>query len=229
MIDDMRVVFESRNRRACADRSLVLAAANIPHRIVEDPVSCALVVPAEFSAEAANELRLYDEENPPQQPRKVQPYRHLDAMPGIAGYIVAVVVFAYAIGAMVGATLGFFGGRVDMVVTFIITTRLAMPVILVALAVVSLGLIAVLFKQPIEDPELCTTLLRIFATRAASEFGDESRWRELTSNLPMGRAASVPEVADVVVFAASDRAAYLSGIVINVDGGHGQRGGSFSR
>ena len=56
MIDDMRVVFESRNRRACADRSLVLAAANIPHRIVEDPVSCALVVPAEYSAEAANEL-----------------------------------------------------------------------------------------------------------------------------------------------------------------------------
>ena len=95
MIDDMRVVFESRNRRACADRSLVLAAANIPHRIVEDPVSCALVVPAEYSAEAANELRLYDEENPPQRPRKVRPYQYLDAVPGIAGYIVAVVVFAW--------------------------------------------------------------------------------------------------------------------------------------
>ncbi len=96
MIDDMRVVFESRNRRACADRSLVLAAANIPHRIIDDPVSCALVVPAEFSAEAANELRLYDEENPPQrQPRRVQPYEYLDAVPGIAAYIVAVVVFAW--------------------------------------------------------------------------------------------------------------------------------------
>ncbi len=96
MIDDMRVVFESRNRRACADRSLVLAAANIPHRIIDDPVSCALVVPAEYSAEAANELRLYDEENPPQQqPRRVQPYEYLDAVPGIAAYVVAVVVFAW--------------------------------------------------------------------------------------------------------------------------------------
>ena len=96
MIDDMRVVFESRNRRACADRSLVLAAANIPHRIVDDPVSCAIVVPADFSAEAVNELRLYDEENPPQQPRaRVQPYDYQDAVPGIAAYIVAIVVFAW--------------------------------------------------------------------------------------------------------------------------------------
>ena len=96
MIDDIRVVFESRNRRACADRSLVLAAANIPHRIVDDPVGCALVVPAEYSAEAANELRLYDEENPPQQPRaRIQPYNYLDAVPGMAAYIVAIVVFAW--------------------------------------------------------------------------------------------------------------------------------------
>ena len=72
-------------------------------------------------------------------------------------------------------------------------------------------------------------LVTLMKTRAASELGDESRWRELTAGLPMGRPASVEEVADVVVFAASDRASYLSGIVINVDGGHGQRGGSFSR
>lgn len=72
-------------------------------------------------------------------------------------------------------------------------------------------------------------LVGLMKTRAKAQFGDESRWRELTSGLPMGRAASVEEVADVVVFAASERASYLSGIVINVDGGHGQRGGSFSR
>jgi rhomboid protease GluP len=95
MIDDIRVVFESRNRRACADRSLVLASANIPHRIVDDPVSYAIVVPAEYSAEAANELRLYDEENPPAQPRRVEPYQYLDAIPGVAAYIVAIVVFAW--------------------------------------------------------------------------------------------------------------------------------------
>ena len=72
-------------------------------------------------------------------------------------------------------------------------------------------------------------LVTLMKTRARSELGDESRWRELTKGLPMGRPASVEEVANVVVFAASDRASYLSGIVINVDAGHAQRGGSFSR
>jgi len=42
------------------------------------------------------------------------------------------------IGTTLGVAAGYFGGRVDMVVTFIITTRLSMPVVLVALAVVSL-------------------------------------------------------------------------------------------
>jgi peptide/nickel transport system permease protein len=39
------------------------------------------------------------------------------------------------IGTMLGVLAGYFGGRVDLVVSFIITTRLALPVILVALAV----------------------------------------------------------------------------------------------
>ncbi|MDJ0813012.1 MAG: rhomboid family intramembrane serine protease [Woeseiaceae bacterium] len=95
MNDDMRVVFESRNRRACADRSLVLASANIPHQLVDDAFSCAIVVPAEFSAEAATELRLYDEENPPQQPVKPREYRYLNAVPGIVGYVSAVLLFAW--------------------------------------------------------------------------------------------------------------------------------------
>lgn len=42
------------------------------------------------------------------------------------------------IGTTIGVLAGYFGGRVDMVATFIITTRLSMPVVLVALAVVSL-------------------------------------------------------------------------------------------
>ncbi len=41
------------------------------------------------------------------------------------------------IGTVLGVLAGYFGGRVDMVITFIITTRLSMPVILVALAVVA--------------------------------------------------------------------------------------------
>ena len=37
------------------------------------------------------------------------------------------------IGTTLGVLAGYFGGRVDMVVTFIVTTRLSMPVVLVAL------------------------------------------------------------------------------------------------
>ncbi|MCY4326014.1 MAG: ABC transporter permease, partial [Rhodobacteraceae bacterium] len=42
------------------------------------------------------------------------------------------------IGTILGVTAGYFGGRVDTVVMFIITVRLSMPVVLVALAVVAL-------------------------------------------------------------------------------------------
>ena len=45
---------------------------------------------------------------------------------------------AGVIGTTLGVLAGYFGGRVDMVINFIITTRLSMPVVLVALAVVSL-------------------------------------------------------------------------------------------
>ena len=50
----------------------------------------------------------------------------------------AVMVISGLIGATLGLAAGYFGGRVDMAVTFIITVRLAMPLILVALAVVAM-------------------------------------------------------------------------------------------
>jgi peptide/nickel transport system permease protein len=42
------------------------------------------------------------------------------------------------IGTTMGVAAGYFGGRTDMIVTFLITTRLAMPVVLVALAIVAI-------------------------------------------------------------------------------------------
>ena len=51
---------------------------------------------------------------------------------------VVSVVISGIIGTTLGVAAGYFGGRVDMVVTFFITTRLAMPVVLVALAVVAI-------------------------------------------------------------------------------------------
>lgn len=50
----------------------------------------------------------------------------------------SVVVISGIIGTTLGLLAGYFGGRIDMIVTFIVTTRLAMPVILVALAVVAI-------------------------------------------------------------------------------------------
>jgi peptide/nickel transport system permease protein len=50
----------------------------------------------------------------------------------------STVIVSGLIGTTLGIAGGFFGGRVDDVVTFIITCRLAVPLILVALAVVSL-------------------------------------------------------------------------------------------
>ncbi len=42
---------------------------------------------------------------------------------------------------------------------------------------------------------------------------------ELLSSVPLGRPGSVDDVANLVVFLASDEASYISGQVINVDGG----------
>lgn len=39
------------------------------------------------------------------------------------------------IGTALGVIAGYFGGRIDMLITFIITTRLSMPIVLIALAV----------------------------------------------------------------------------------------------
>jgi peptide/nickel transport system permease protein len=50
----------------------------------------------------------------------------------------SVMVISGIIGTAMGLVAGYFGGRVDLVITFLITTRLAMPVILFALAVVAL-------------------------------------------------------------------------------------------
>jgi len=71
-------------------------------------------------------------------------------------------------------------------------------------------------------------LVTLMKTRAADKLGDPERWREFVKGLPLGRPASVEEVANVVVFAASARASCLSGTVITVDGGHNARSGAFT-
>ena len=50
----------------------------------------------------------------------------------------SAMLISGVIGTVLGVCAGYFGGRVDLVISFIITTRLSMPVVLVALAIVSL-------------------------------------------------------------------------------------------
>lgn len=71
------------------------------------------------------------------------------------------------------------------------------------------------------NPGLTETdrLVTLQKARAQATLGDESRWRELMANLPLGRPAKSEEIADLVVFLASARAAYLTGIVVDAEGG----------
>ena len=55
--------------------------------------------------------------------------------------------------------------------------------------------------------------------RAKAKLGDENRWRELVTGFPRGRLGTVDEVASTVVFLCSDRAGYISGTVVTIDGG----------
>ena len=64
-------------------------------------------------------------------------------------------------------------------------------------------------------------LKKLHQSRAEKVFGDAARWREvIASTQPHGRAATTKEIADVVVFLASDRAAWICGEVVNLDAGN---------
>jgi membrane associated rhomboid family serine protease len=112
-MEDLRVVYESRNRRQCADRALVLASGKIPYELIDDGLSCALVVPAEHSPRAVEELRLYDEENPPRHPKPRKTVVYQDALPGVVGYVFVVCAVAGMAGYSFFGNNWFIDGRVD--------------------------------------------------------------------------------------------------------------------
>ena len=67
----------------------------------------------------------------------------------------------------------------------------------------------------------------LMETKAEAEFGDRTRWQSFLGHLPLGRGGTPEEVADVVAFLASERASYVSGTVVPVDGGFSNRGKVF--
>ncbi len=66
-----------------------------------------------------------------------------------------------------------------------------------------------------------------FKEQAARDLGNESRWTEIrdkvVATLPFGRAGRPSEVSDLVTFLASERASYISGAVVAIDGGSSLR------
>lgn len=114
MQENWIIIWTSANRRGCSDRALVLQSLDIPHEIVNADVGCALVVPAEFAAEAHNELDQYARENVPlprAAPRPKIVYQ--DGTPGAIVYLLVIALVAWL------AARGAFGfdwlaaGRVD--------------------------------------------------------------------------------------------------------------------
>jgi len=73
---------------------------------------------------------------------------------------------------------------------------------------------------PVETDRIVTLL----KTRAEVQFGDPSRYPELMARYPLGRAAKPREIADVMLFLASGRSAYTSGVIFTIDGGLSARG-----
>jgi NAD(P)-dependent dehydrogenase (short-subunit alcohol dehydrogenase family) len=71
------------------------------------------------------------------------------------------------------------------------------------------------------SPTLTDRMTTIFRTRAAEELGDAERWQELIKPdaFPFGRPKDPQEVAALAAMLASPRVQYLSGTVVDLDGG----------
>jgi NAD(P)-dependent dehydrogenase (short-subunit alcohol dehydrogenase family) len=68
-------------------------------------------------------------------------------------------------------------------------------------------------------PVATDRIVKVMRGHAEKLLGDAERFGELMAKYPLGRPATVPEVADLFVYLASLRSAYTSGAIFTIDGG----------
>lgn len=66
---------------------------------------------------------------------------------------------------------------------------------------------------------LTDRIMTLSRARAKSTYGDESRWEETLGDLPFGRIKKPEEVAALAVMLCAPQVEYLSGAMIDMDGG----------
>jgi NAD(P)-dependent dehydrogenase (short-subunit alcohol dehydrogenase family) len=73
-------------------------------------------------------------------------------------------------------------------------------------------------------PVATERLVGLMRSEAQTRYGDAERWREFEKTFPLGRSASVQEIAATVALLASDLSSYTSGTIVTIDGGMAHRG-----
>ena len=71
---------------------------------------------------------------------------------------------------------------------------------------------------------LTDRIVTLSKSRAKTALGDENRWEEMLTNLPLNRLAAAEEMANAAAFMASPTCGYVSGATLDVDGGSAFRG-----
>ncbi|ALM86292.1 SDR family oxidoreductase [Bordetella sp. N] len=72
-------------------------------------------------------------------------------------------------------------------------------------------------------PVATDRMVKLMKRRAVDWYGDENRWEELFDKYPAKRPASPEEVADLIVYLASERSGYITGTIVTIDGGIASR------